>query len=144
MRCFLLVTLVFPTHKNLQEQYLKYMIDCIEVSKIIIIIFFLAQIIMFSPVLDMCVDRIKDVTSLVQSEIDTHMNILHFFAKHVGLAEVIVQQKSRNRCMSAGIAFNFIKQATSFKDLFQAACSQILNDQFFRGLSHMLAMLCAI
>lgn len=77
--------------------------------------------IMFSPVLDMCVDRIKDVTSLVQSEIDTHMNILHFFAKHAGLAEVIVQQKSRNRCMSAGIAFNFIKQATSFKDLFQAA-----------------------
>ena len=50
---------------------------------------------MFSPVLDMCVDRIKDVTSLVQSEIETHMNILHFFTKHVGLAEVIVQQKQQ-------------------------------------------------
>lgn len=50
-------------------------------------------IIMFSPVLDMCVDRIKDVTSLLQSEINTHMNILHFFAKHVGLAEILVSSK---------------------------------------------------
>lgn len=51
---------------------------------------------MFSPVLDMLADRIKDITSL-QSEINTHMNMLHFFAKHVGLAEVIAQRKQQKQ-----------------------------------------------
>ena len=55
---------------------------------------------MFSPVMDMLADRAKDVSSLLQSDINTYMNVLQFFAKHTGLAEVILQieQCSRFGC----------------------------------------------
>lgn len=45
---------------------------------------------MFSPVMDMLADRAKDVSSLLQSDINTYMNVLQFFAKHTGLAEILV------------------------------------------------------
>ena len=44
---------------------------------------------MFSPVISMLAERAKDVSSLLQSDVHTYINILHFFAKHTVLAEVI-------------------------------------------------------
>ena len=44
---------------------------------------------MFSPVISMLAERAKDVSSLLQSDVHTYINILHFFAKHTILAEVI-------------------------------------------------------
>ena len=45
---------------------------------------------MFSPVLVMLAERIKDLSSLLQSEIHTYIDVLYFFAKHTGLAEVLM------------------------------------------------------
>lgn len=45
---------------------------------------------MFSPVLDMLAERSKDLSSLLQSEIRTYIDVLQFFAKHTELAEVIM------------------------------------------------------
>ena len=47
------------------------------------------QLCMFSPVISMLAERAKDVSSLLQSDVHTYINILHFFAKHTVLAEVI-------------------------------------------------------
>ena len=46
---------------------------------------------MFSPVLEMLADRSKDILSLLQPDIHNYFDILLFFAKHVTLAEVIMQ-----------------------------------------------------
>lgn len=48
---------------------------------------------MFSPVLVMLAERSKDLSSLLQSEIHTYTDVLEFFAKHTGLAEVIMCQE---------------------------------------------------
>lgn len=48
---------------------------------------------MFLPVLDMLADRSKDISSLLQSEINTYINMLQFFARHVGLAEILVSSR---------------------------------------------------
>lgn len=45
---------------------------------------------MFSPVLDMLAERSKDLSSLLQSDIRNYIDILLFFAKHIGLTEVIM------------------------------------------------------
>ena len=45
---------------------------------------------MFSPVLVMLAERSKDLSSLLQSEIRSYIDVLYFFAKHTGLAEVIM------------------------------------------------------
>ena len=44
---------------------------------------------MFSPVISMLAERAKDISSLLQSDVHTYIDILHFFAKHTVLAEVI-------------------------------------------------------
>ena len=46
---------------------------------------------MFSPVLDMLADRAKDISSLLQSDVNSYINVLQFFAKHTELAEVTTQ-----------------------------------------------------
>lgn len=46
---------------------------------------------MFAPVLEMLADRSKDISSLLQPDIHNYFDILLFFAKHVTLAEVIMQ-----------------------------------------------------
>ena len=43
---------------------------------------------MFSPVISMLAERAKDISSLLQSDVHTYINILYFFAKHTVLAEV--------------------------------------------------------
>lgn len=48
---------------------------------------------MFSPVISMLAERAKDVSSLLQSDVHTYINILHFFAKHTILAEILVSSK---------------------------------------------------
>ncbi|KAL9957844.1 hypothetical protein ACROYT_G034792 [Oculina patagonica] len=48
---------------------------------------------MFSPVLDMLAERSKDLVSLLQPEVRTYSDMLQFFAKHTGLAEILVSSK---------------------------------------------------
>ncbi|XP_020626137.1 ubiquitin conjugation factor E4 A-like [Orbicella faveolata] len=48
---------------------------------------------MFSPVLVMLAERSKDLSSLLQSEIRTYIDVLLFFAKHTGLAEILVSSR---------------------------------------------------
>lgn len=50
--------------------------------------YFIFQNNMFSLVLDMLADRAKDISSLLQSDVNSYINILQFFAKHTELAEV--------------------------------------------------------
>ena len=54
-----------------------------------IFLFLQFQLCMFSPVISMLAERAKDVSSLLQSDVHSYINILHFFAKHTVLAEVI-------------------------------------------------------
>ncbi|KAJ7373179.1 Ubiquitin conjugation factor E4 A [Desmophyllum pertusum] len=48
---------------------------------------------MFSPVLDMLAERSKDLSSLLQSDIRNYIDILLFFAKHIGLTEILVSSR---------------------------------------------------
>lgn len=48
---------------------------------------------LFSPVLSMLAERAKDISSLLQSDLHTYINVLHLFAQHTGLAEILVSSK---------------------------------------------------
>ena len=39
----------------------------------------------------MLAERAKDISSLLQSDLHTYINVLHLFAQHTGLAEVIIK-----------------------------------------------------